>query len=133
MPKHINVVAAVIIDNDKILSVQRGPNNQLPLKWEFPGGKIEAGETPEEALRREIKEEMKCEIEVESQIEETVYEYEFGTAHLSTYWCKVIEGAPMLTEHVDLRWLTLKELSSLEWAPADLPTLRRIMDRVKIK
>lgn len=133
MPKHINVVAAVIIDNDKILSVQRGPNNQLPLKWEFPGGKIEAGETPEEALRREIKEEMKCEIEVEPQIEETVYEYEFGTVHLSTYWCKVIEGAPTLTEHVDLRWLTLKELSSLEWAPADLPTLRRIMDRVKIK
>lgn len=133
MPKHINVVAAVIIDNDKILSVQRGPNNQLPLKWEFPGGKIEAGETLEEALRREIKEEMKCEIEVESQIEETVYEYEFGTVHLSTYWCKVIEGAPTLTEHVDLRWLTLKELSSLEWAPADLPTLRRIMDRVKIK
>lgn len=133
MPKHINVVAAVIIDNDKILCVQRGPNNQLPLKWEFPGGKIEAGETPEEALRREIKEEMKCEIEVESQIEETVYEYEFGTVHLLTYWCKVIEGAPTLTEHVDLRWLTLKELSSLEWAPADLPTLRRIMDRVKIK
>src|SRR5690606_20050929 len=123
MPKHINVVAAVIIDNDKILCVQRGPNNQHPLNWEFPGGKIEAGETPEEALRREIKEEMKCEIEVESQIEETVYEYEFGTVHLSTYCCKVIEGTPTLTEHVDLRWLTQEELSSLDWAPADLSTV----------
>lgn len=131
MPKHIYVVAGVITDNEKILCVQRGPNNILPLKWEFPGGKIESGETPEEALQREIKEEMLCEIEVGSQIDETVYEYDFGIVHLSTYSCKLIEGTPTLTEHAALKWLTPDELRSLDWAPADVPTVRKLMNRVK--
>ncbi|MEH7383459.1 (deoxy)nucleoside triphosphate pyrophosphohydrolase [Bacillus sp. JJ1533] len=129
MPKHIYVVGAVIIKHDKILCVQRGPKNILPLKWEFPGGKIEKGESPEEALQREIKEELLCEIEVGSQIDETAHEYDFGIVHLSTYSCKLIEGAPTLTEHVALQWLTPVELSSLDWAPADIPTVHKLINR----
>ena len=100
MKKNIHVVGAVIIENDKILCAQRGPAKSLPLKWEFPGGKIEAGETPQEALSREIKEEMQCIVEIGGQVEHTVYEYEFGIVHLTTYYCKLIEGKPVLTEHV---------------------------------
>ncbi|WP_010283104.1 (deoxy)nucleoside triphosphate pyrophosphohydrolase [Bacillus timonensis] len=129
MPKHIYVVAGVITDKEKILCVQRGPNNLLALKWEFPGGKIEKDETSEEALQREIKEEMLCEIDVGSQIDETVYEYDFGIVHLSTYSCKLVKGTPTLTEHAALKWLSSSELPSLDWAPADLPTVRKLMEQ----
>ena len=84
MKKNIHVVGAVIIENDKILCVQRGSSKSLPLKWEFPGGKIESGETPQEALRREIYEEMQCKVEIGDQVEHTVYEYDFGIVHLTT-------------------------------------------------
>ncbi len=86
MKKNIHVVGAVITDNNKILCAQRGPSKSLPYKWEFPGGKIEQGETPGDALQREIEEEMHCQIEVGEQVEHTVYEYDFGIVHLSTYF-----------------------------------------------
>jgi 8-oxo-dGTP diphosphatase len=95
--------------------------------WEFPGGKIEPGESPEEALRREIMEEMGCAIEVGGQIEHTVHEYDFGIVHLTTFYCKLLSGTPVLTEHARAEWLAKEELDSLEWAPADLPAVRKIM------
>ncbi|MBS4197094.1 (deoxy)nucleoside triphosphate pyrophosphohydrolase [Lederbergia citri] len=126
MKKDIHVVGAVIIDNGKILCAQRNPHKALPLKWEFPGGKIEEDETPQEALKREINEEMLCTIEVGEQIEHTVYEYDFGIVHLTTYFCKLIEGKPKLTEHVAIKWLPLEELQTLDWAPADIPTIEKL-------
>ena len=126
MKKNIHVVGAVIIENDKILCAQRGPAKSLPLKWEFPGGKIEAGETPQEALSREIKEEMQCIVEIGGQVEHTVYEYDFGIVHLTTYYCKLIEGKPVLTEHVEMKWLAPDELKSLDWAPADIPAIETL-------
>lgn len=123
MPKHIYVVGAVIIEDNKILCAQRGAEKSLPLLWEFPGGKIEAGETPREALEREIYEEMKCEINIGEKIADAIYEYEFGTVHLTTFVCKLVKGDPVLTEHKTIKWLMPQELSSLEWAPADLPTI----------
>jgi 8-oxo-dGTP diphosphatase len=126
MKKNIHVVGAVIIENDKILCAQRGPSKSLPLKWEFPGGKIEAGETPQEALSREIKEEMQCIVEVGNQVEHTVYEYDFGIINLTTYYCKLIEGKPVLTEHVAMKWLAPDELKSLDWAPADIPAIETV-------
>ena len=81
MKKDIDVIGAVIIENGKILCAQRGPSKSLSLKWEFPGGKIEAGETPQEALSREIQEEMQCKVEISDQVEHTVYEYDFGTVY----------------------------------------------------
>lgn len=127
MKKDIHVVGAVIVDNGKILCAQRGASKILPLKWEFPGGKIEKGETPQDALKREIKEEMHCEIEVGEQMEHTVYEYHFGIVHLTTYICKLIDGKPKLTEHVAIQWLLPDELQTLDWAPADIPTIEKLI------
>lgn len=126
MKKNIHVVGAIIIDNNKILCAQRGPDKSLPLKWEFPGGKIEAGESAQEALKREISEEMNCQIDIGEQVDHTVYEYDFGIVHLTTFSCKLIEGKPELTEHVAIKWLPANELSSLDWAPADIPAVEKL-------
>lgn len=126
MKKNIDVVGAVIVENGKIICAQRGPDKALPLKWEFPGGKIEEGEAPQEALRREIVEEMQCEIEIGDQIEHTVYEYEFGIVQLTTFYCRLTSGKPVLTEHVSMKWLSPNELASLDWAPADIPAIKKL-------
>lgn len=126
MKKNIHVVGAVIVENEKILCAQRGPGKVLPFKWEFPGGKIEEGETPQEALRREIDEEIKCKVEIGDQIEHTVYEYDFGIVQLTTFYCKLIKGKPVLTEHAAIKWLSPDQLNSLDWAPADIPAIEKL-------
>ncbi|MDO3408395.1 (deoxy)nucleoside triphosphate pyrophosphohydrolase [Saccharibacillus sp. CPCC 101409] len=126
MKKHIHVVGAVIVENGRILCAQRGGAKAQAYQWEFPGGKIEEGETPQEALKREIREEMNCTVEVGEWIETTVYEYDFGFVHLSTFYCTRIEGTPTLTEHAAIRWLPAGELSTLDWAPADIPSVHKI-------
>lgn len=126
MKKEIHVVGAVIVQSGKIFCAQRGRNKTLPGKWEFPGGKIEHGESPIEALKREIKEEMDCEIQVGKQIEHTIYEYDFGIVHLTTYYCRIVSGKPQLTEHTDSKWLVPAELNELDWAPADIPAIETI-------
>lgn len=126
MKKDIYVVGAVIVKDGKILCAQRGPSKSLPLKWEFPGGKIEAGETPQQALKREINEEMSCEVSIGDKVEHTVYEYDFGIVHLTTFLCTLKESQPRLTEHVAIKWLFPNELPSLDWAPADIPAINKL-------
>lgn len=126
MKKNIHVVGAVITDNDKILCAQRGAEKALPGLWEFPGGKIEQSESPQQALQREIQEEMHCEIEIGEQVEHTVYEYDFGIVHLTTFYCTLLKGEPVLTEHIAIKWLKSDELEQLEWAPADIPAIEKI-------
>jgi len=126
MKKNIHVVGAVIMENGKILCAQRGSTKTLAYKWEFPGGKIDEGESPQEALKREITEEMHCKVEVGEQVEHTVYEYDFGIVHLTTFYCKIIEGEPVLTEHISIKWLLPNELSTLDWAPADIPAIEKL-------
>jgi len=124
--KNIHVVGAVIIKDDKILCAQRGESKNLSYKWEFPGGKIESGETPQQALKREIQEEMECDIAVGEKIDHTVYEYDFGVVHLTTFYCTLQKGDPILKEHHSIKWLFKHELSSLDWAPADIPTIENL-------
>lgn len=126
MKKDIHVVGAVIIEDGKVMCAQRGPAKSLPYKWEFPGGKIEKGESPQESLIREINEEMECDVKVGKQVEHTVYEYDFGIVHLTTYYCELIEGKPVLTEHISIKWLSPSELGSLDWAPADIPAIEKL-------
>ncbi|USK93068.1 (deoxy)nucleoside triphosphate pyrophosphohydrolase [Rossellomorea marisflavi] len=128
MKRDIHVVGAVIFRDGKILCAQRGNDKSLPLLWEFPGGKIEKGETAKQALLREIQEEMKVSIVVNEQIEHTVYEYDFGIVHLTTFACELINEEPTLTEHAAIKWLTPDELHLLEWAPADVPAIEKLAE-----
>ncbi|TAP28494.1 MULTISPECIES: (deoxy)nucleoside triphosphate pyrophosphohydrolase [Micrococcaceae] len=126
MKKQINVVGAVIVRNDEILCAQRGLGGSLGGMWEFPGGKIESGETPRQALEREIQEELLCTVTVADEVTSTTYEYDFGIVTLTTFYCELVDGEPQLTEHEDAKWLKRDELSTLEWAPADIPAVEII-------
>ena len=116
--KIVRVVAAIIIDHDKVFATQRG-YGEFKDGWEFLGGKIEEGETPQEALVREIKEELDTEIEV-GELLDTV-EYDYPKFHLSMdcFICKIKSGDLVLKEHEAAKWLTKETLGSVEWLPAD--------------
>jgi 8-oxo-dGTP diphosphatase len=128
MKKSINVVGA-IIENDyqEILCALRSTTMSLPNLWEFPGGKINNGESQSEALEREIREELLCKIEILSLFDDITHEYEKFTVRLITYKCKLIEGTPIATEHAKLVWLKRENLGSLVWAPADVPTVNKLI------
>jgi 8-oxo-dGTP diphosphatase len=126
LTKHIDVVGAVIIREGEILCAQRGPDSSLPGMWEFPGGKIEAGESARDALQREIVEELRCRVRVGEKVTETSHEYEFGVVALTTFYCELIEGSPMLSEHAAVTWLLPADLGTLDWAPADIPAVEII-------
>ena len=123
--KTIEVVAAVIIQDGKVLCVQRPKHTKdyISLKWEFPGGKVEVGENREEALVREIQEELAAEIH-ELQFLMTV-EHSYPDFHLTmhAYSCTLKTGEISLREHVDMKWLSTEELNQLDWAEADLPVI----------
>ena len=128
--KTIHVVAAIIRDTNKndepiIFATQRGYGD-FKGGWEFPGGKIEEGETPQEALQREIMEELNTEIKV-GELVDTI-EYDYPTFHLSMecFWAEVISGDLVLKEHEAAKWLTKEELDSVEWLPADVTLIERL-------
>lgn len=124
--KQIEVVAAIIHDPEgQIFATQRGYGEWKDY-WEFPGGKIEPGESPEEALRREILEELETCIAIEKFV--TTLEYDYSNFHLTMYcyWCHIESGSLKLKEHEAAKWLNIDELDSVEWLPADLLLIKRI-------
>lgn len=133
--KTINVVAAIIkATNEKgepiIFATQRGYGD-FKGGWEFPGGKIEEGETPEEALVREIREELETEIEV-GELLDTI-EYDYPTFHLSMkcFWSSIVSGDLVLKEHEAARWLTRDEIYDVEWLPADISLVGKIKEEIE--
>ena len=127
--KTISVVAAVIRDGERVFATQRG-YGEFKDGWEFPGGKIEPGETPEEALIREIREELDTEISVGKLIDRI--EYDYPTFHLSMdcFWCEILSGDPVLKEAEDAKWLTKETLDSVDWLPADITLIEQIREEL---
>ena len=128
--KTINVVAAIIRDGNRVFATQRGYGDYKD-GWEFPGGKIKTGETPQKALVREIKEELDTEVAVGDLL--TIIEYDYPTFHLSMqcFWCQIVEGTLVLKEHEAARWLDLESIDSVDWLPADqiiIPLLKEKME-----
>lgn len=126
MKKELFVVAGAIIKDNKVFSAQRGNKGKTAFKWEFPGGKIDVDETPEQALQRELIEELSIKVEVHELITSIVDEYEDVILHIDTYRCTLLSGTPTLSEHIALAWSDKDELDKLEFSPADKPTLEKI-------
>ena len=124
--KHIEVVAAIIHDSHgRIFATQRGYGRWKDY-WEFPGGKIEPGETPEDALKREIREELETEIDIEGPLETIEYDYPDFHLSMQCFWCHVLSGDLELKEHEAAQWFNKDELSTVNWLPADIQLIERI-------
>ena len=127
--KTLRVVAAVIHAEGKVFATQRG-YGEYKDGWEFPGGKIEVGETPEDAVRREIREELDTDISVEELID--TIEYDYPNFHLSMdcFWCEIVCGDLNLKEHEAARWLDKESLYSVDWLPADISIIEKIKEKI---
>lgn len=123
--KAIEVVAAIIKDHDKVFATQRG-YGEFKDGWEFPGGKIEHSELPEEALIREINEELNVVIEVEKLFETVEYDYPDFHIKMYCFICKIVSGKIVLNEHEAARWLTKETLDSVDWLPADQGIIEKL-------
>lgn len=128
--KSVNVVAAIIIKDGSLFATQRGYGEWKDW-WEFPGGKIEQGETPEEALKREIREELSAEINVDEFL--CTVEYDYPKFHLSMhcYICSLLTESLHLNEHEAARWLSKDELDSVKWLPADVKVVELLKSRIQ--
>ncbi|MCR5332949.1 MAG: (deoxy)nucleoside triphosphate pyrophosphohydrolase [Bacilli bacterium] len=128
MKREVFVVAGAIVKDKKVFAAQRGNHGETAFKWEFPGGKIEPHETPEEALAREFKEELKIKVKVHELITSIIDEYPTQILHIDTYRCELLEGEPVLTEHLAMAWSNKEELDKLDFSKADAPTLKKIKE-----
>jgi len=123
----LEVVGAAIVDGDRVLAAQRGPGRSQAGLWEFPGGKIEPGETPEAALVREIREELGVDVAVGAQVGRVEHDYGTRRIALTVFSCRIAGGTLTPTEHSELRWMPRAELGALKWAPADAPIMEQLV------
>lgn len=127
MSKIINVTCAIILKDEKILVAQRNEKMKLPLKWEFPGGKLEFNESETECIKREIKEEININIEVLQKLSNNIHDYGTFKINLIPFFVQYISGEIKLAEHKDYRLLERSELLNLDWAEADLPIVEEFL------
>lgn len=124
--KHISVACGIIMHNGRVLATQRSKSMSLPLKWEFPGGKIEPEETASECVQREVLEELGMEVSIVKELVPVTHRYTDFSVTLYPFLCNHISGQLTLHEHADACWLTPYELSSLDWADADWPIINSL-------
>ena len=124
--KAVEVVAALIRDGDRFLACQRPAHKDRGLLWEFPGGKVEPGETKARALIRECREELDVTLSVGEVFFEVTHTYPDLTIHLTLFHASILEGTPRLVEHCDMRWVTVNEMDALPFCPADTVILDRL-------
>lgn len=126
----LEVSCAIIVQNSKILCVQRGLGRHLAGKWEFPGGKVHEGETAEASVVRELREELDLEIEVQERLSPVTHSYPDKTVRLQPFLCRIRGGALQLHEHQAYQWLRPAELDLLDWCEADRPIIRKLKKEV---
>ena len=128
MKKTLKVAAAIIEnENNEVLCALRSPNMLIPNCWEFPGGKVENNESLFDAIEREIKEELQCIVQAQSVFHENIHEYDNFIINLICIKCKLIDKKPQATEHSKLIWMNKQNLTSLKWAPADIPAVNKLI------
>jgi 8-oxo-dGTP diphosphatase len=127
----IEVCCAIILKDEKILAVQRGSESNHPYQWEFPGGKIHAGETVGQCIVREIEEELSVRIEVLSQLKPIEFDYGIKQIRLIPFICKIISGEIILTEHLAQQWFSIDDWHMFEWSGADRELILQNQIRLK--
>ena len=127
------VVAALIWDNDKFMICRRPPHKTRGLLWEFVGGKVEAGETKEQALIRECREEIDVTLSVGDVVTEVYHQYPDLYVHLTLFNATIAEGVPKMLEHADIRWITPDEIPNYDFCPADVEILAKIRDKYGVR
>ncbi|MEG0371423.1 MAG: (deoxy)nucleoside triphosphate pyrophosphohydrolase [Clostridium sp.] len=129
MKKIIRVVGAIIENkNREILCALRSPKMSIPNLWEFPGGKIESDESIKSAIEREIKEELNCSVEYIDTFNDSTHDYGDFVVNLITVKCNLVSGLPKVSEHSSIIWLKKENLTSLKWAPADIPAVEALIN-----
>ena len=122
----IKVTAAILVKDNKIIIAKRGPNDRLANKWEFPGGKVEINETPEQCLKREIKEEFDIDVSVGKYLGSSIYHYDHISIELMAYRTYWENGKIDLKDHDDFKWISLEQLAEFDFAPADLVFVEKL-------
>ena len=128
--RHIHVACAIIERDGFVLAAQRSAVMSLPLKWEFPGGKIDAGETPQDCLQRELIEELGIRINIGKPLSLTTYSYQSFTVTLYPYVCSIDSGELVLYEHAAIKWCKPEKLTILDWAEADGPVIKEYLEQL---
>lgn len=131
IPKHLHVACAIIERDGLVLAAQRSATMSLPLKWEFPGGKINHRETPKECLQRELIEELGIQVNVEKSLSANTHEYPTFSITLHPFVCVIESGDIVLHEHAAVTWLPPYKLHTLNWAEADLPVIQSYLDEYR--